>query len=200
MKELTIVYQSYIPANLILEFTQLVQPVKVDTKEVKTGAWNNFDGPEINDIIIYINQHSTEFIVGIIGAASWDILKSGIKLLWIGISKLPIKILHSGTQTDKQKNISLRLSDTTRGIDVVFEGDVMEQQADTIIESLKEFLSSEKVNDAFYDSDNIPENSKKPVIRLIYNKKKKIWEPENFGEIRRKNDDLRKQIQRKFRS
>lgn len=197
MKELTIVYQSYIPANLILEFTQMVQPVKVDTEEVESGPWNNFDGPDVNDIIIYINQHSTEFIVGIINNAVW----AGITLLLVGLSKLPIIILNSvGKQTDKNKNISLRLSDKTRGIEVVFEGDVNEQQADILINSLKEFLNSEKVNDTFYDSDNIPENSKKPIIRLFYDKKKKIWEPEKFGEKRRKMDELRNQAQRKFRS
>jgi hypothetical protein len=197
MKDLTIVYQSYIPVNLITDFTQVVHPVKVEKKEVKTGAFNHFDAPDINDIIIYIDQHPTEVIVGIINNAVW----AGIALLLVGISKLPLKFLHSGgKQTDRQKCISLRLSDKIRGIEVVFKGDVNEQQADTLINSLKEFLNSEKVNDAFYNSDNIPENSKKPIIRLIYNKKKKIWEPENLGDKRRKMDELRNQAQRKFRS
>lgn len=200
MKNLKIVYESYIPVDLISDFTHMVQPSKVDKIE-KTGSWNNFETVVINDIIIYIKQHPTEIIIGsFVSNAAWEILKSGIKLLWVGISKLPIKILHSGTQTNKVKNILLRFSDETRGIDVVFEGEVNEQQADDIIDRLKETISSEKINDIFYDSDNIPVNSKKPVIRLIYNKNKKNWEPENFGEIRRKNDELKKQFQRKFRS
>tara|TARA_R110002049_G_scaffold284031_1_gene464558 strand:- start:1397 stop:1582 length:186 start_codon:yes stop_codon:yes gene_type:complete len=35
--------------------------------------------------------------------------------------------------------------------------------------------------------DFIPNNkAEKPRIRLIYNKEKQTWEPENFGEYRRK--------------
>jgi hypothetical protein len=195
MNELTIVYQSYIPADLITDFTQLVQPVKVDKKEVKIGALNHFDAPEINDIIIYISQHPV--VAGIISNAIW----AGIILLWVGLSKFPIKYLYSnGKKTDKQKVISLRLYDKTKGIEVFFKGDVNEEQADIIIDSLKEFLSSDKVDDAFYDSDNIPENSKKPVINLVYNKKKKIWEPENFGEKNRQRDEFKDRLRKNSKS
>lgn len=194
MNEVTIVYQSYIPTDLITDFSNLVQPMKIEKEEVKPGPWNHFDAPEINDIVIYISQHSTEFIVGIVGAASWDLVKSGIKFLWVGISKLPIKILHARKQTDKQKNISLRLSDKTQGIEIVFEGDVTEQQADIIIDTLKDYLCSEKANEAFYISDYIPENAKKPIIRLVYNKETKLWEPVNFGDRRRQMDELRERI------
>jgi len=188
MKELTIVYQSYIPADLITGFTELVQPLEVEKKEVKSGSWNHWDAANIYDIIIYIHQHPTEFIVGIAGGIIGNAIWAGIKFLW------------TGNSAGKQKGISLKISDKTRGIEIVFKGKANEKQFDNIIENLKEFINSEKVNNAFYDSDNIPEDSKKPEIRLIYNQENKTWEPENFGEKRRKMDELRKQAQRKFRS
>lgn len=195
MKDLTIVYENYIPDDLIADFAQLAQPTKIEKKEVQTGRWNNFETAPINDIIIYINQHPV--VAGIISNAIW----AGVILLWVGISKLSKTILHTGRKyTDRQTNILLKISDSTRGIDIVFEGDVTEPQANDLIDILREFLNSEKVNNAFFDSDNIPEDSKKPEIRLIYNQENKTWEPENFGEKRRRMDELRNQAQRKFRS
>jgi hypothetical protein len=195
MKDLTIVYENYIPDDLIADFAQLAQSTKIEKKEVQSGRWNNFEIAPINDIIIYINQHPV--VAGIISNAIW----AGVILLWVGISKLSKTILHTGRKyTDRQTKILLKISDNTRGIDIVFEGDVTEPQANDLIDILREFLNSEKVNNAFYDSDNIPEDSKKPEIRLIYNQENKTWEPENFGEKRRKMDELRKQAQRKFRS
>jgi hypothetical protein len=205
MKEINITYQSYIPSELIADFTELVQPVRVNKKELKKGPWNHFESTVINDVTIWINQLPTEFVYGsiaggILGNAAWAILKAALKLLWAGISKLPIKILHAGTQTDKRKSILLRFSDKNRGIEIVFEGDVNEQQANSLIDSLIEYLNSEKVNDAFYNSDNIQDNSKIPEIRIIYNWEKGIWEPENFGEKRRKMDELKNWAQRNLRS
>jgi hypothetical protein len=104
MKEINITYQSYIPAELITDFTELVQPIKVRKKEVKSGPWNHFDASTIPDIAIFINQHPTEFIVGIVGGIIGNAIWAGIILLWVSISKLPIKNFHSGgKQTDKKK-------------------------------------------------------------------------------------------------
>jgi len=82
MKDLKIVYESYIPDDLISDFTHLVQPSKVDKIEKITGPWNNFETAVINDIIIFIKQHPTEFIIGsFVSNAAWEILKSGIKIM-----------------------------------------------------------------------------------------------------------------------
>lgn len=197
MKELNIEYQSYIPDNLITDFAQLAHPTKIEKNVVKTSRWNNFETTPINDIIIYISQHQTEFLVSIMTNAVW----AGIVLLWVGISKLSRKLFPHGRQLDDKKtSILIHISDSTRGIDIVFEGDVTKEQADTLIDSVKQFLNSGKVDDFFNNSDYIEEKFNKPVITLKYNQEIGIWEPENFGEKRRRSEELRKQFERKWRS
>ncbi len=191
-EELKIVYQHYVPDELISDFEKLRldKQLQVDIKKEKEEQkYYNFTGSEISDIVIYIQQHTTELIVGgLLVNLAYDTLIGGIKLLWTGLSKLAIKKLQSGgKETDKPKSISVRLIDKDRAVEILLDGDVAtEEQANKIIEESFKFMNSPKLNEAFSNPDFIPNEKAKPRIRLIYNKEKQIWEPENFGEYRRK--------------
>jgi len=200
MKELTITYQDYIPDGLIRDFRKLVQSnelqIKVSKKEREhsDGRWNNFETVAVNDIIIYINQHPTELIINFISDSVFLLIVTGIKQLWVTISKPSVQKIGG------EKGIELKIKDVSKSIDVSFSGDVNEKQADLIIEGFVDYLKSKNVNNAFDNPDYVNTKSDKPEIRLIYNQENKTWEPENFGEKRRKMDELRNQAQRKFRS
>jgi len=204
MKEITISYQDFLPSDLISNFVKLAQELKIPIKENKIESkkrFYNFEGPEIHDLIIYINQHQTEFVVGLLGAATYDLIIYGIKKIWVGISKLVINNLYSnGKKKKKDKSILFIVSDETKRLEVIFKGDVSDDQADKIINGLLDYIKSEKINEAFSNSDNHPKDEGIPTIRLIFNEETKTWEPENFGERRRKMDELLNTARRKFRS
>jgi len=197
-EEFKIVYQHYIPEELIADFERTGLNEKLDIElvlEKEEQKYYNFTGSEIADIVIYIQQHTTELIVGgLLVSATYDILKGGVKLLWTGLSKLAVKKLQSGgKETDKPKSISVRLMGKERAVEIVLDGDVNEKQADKIIDESFKYVNSEKINEDFKNPDFIPNNkSEKPRIRLIYNKEKQIWEPENFGEYRRKMEEYQR--------
>lgn len=188
-EEFKIVYQHYIPDELISEFEKigLDKQLQVDIRKEKVEQkYYNFTGSEISDIVIYIQQHTTELIVcGLLVNLAYDTLIGGIKLLWTGLSKLAIKKLQSdGKVTEKPKSISIRLMDKDRAVEIVLNGEVpTDEQASKIIEESFKFMNSSKLNEAFNNPDFIP--NEKPRIRLIYNKEKQVWAPENFGVYRK---------------
>ena len=84
-EELKVIYQSYISEEIISGFTNLDldKYLDVDIISVKEEQkFYNSSGIEIYDIVIFLNQHSTELIIGGIGSLSYDVLKSGVKFLW----------------------------------------------------------------------------------------------------------------------
>jgi len=203
-EELKIIYQHYVPDELISEFEKsgLENQLEIEIKKKKEEQkYYNFTGSEIPDIIIYLQQHTTELIAGgLIVAGAYDLLKSSLKLLWTGLTKLAIKKLESsGKQTDKAKSISLRLMDKDRAIEIILEGNINEELADKIIDESFKFINSDKLNEAFNNPDFNPGKMEKPKIRLIYNVEKQIWEPENFGEYKRKFDQYKKWAEQNFK-
>lgn len=205
-EELKIVYQHYIPDELISDFEKTGLNEKLDVElvlEKEEQKYYNFTGSEIADIVIYIQQHTTELLVGgLLVSATYDILKGSVKLLWTGLSKLTVKKLQSGgKETDKPKSISIRLMGKERAVEIVLDGDVNEEQADKIIDESFKYVNSEKINEDFKNPDFIPNNkAEKPRIRLIYNKEKQIWEPENFGEYRRKMEEYQRWAEQNLNS
>jgi hypothetical protein len=204
-EELKIVVKDYIPEELISDLKKLDLEKKLNVNlnlKREDKHIYNFTGPELSDIIIYVQQHTIElFVGGILVTAAYDLLKSGIKILWTGISKLAIKkIQSSGKQEDKIKRISLRISGKKNSIEILYEGDVDDQLAEKLINESFDFIRSEKLNQAMNNPDNLASDCDKPTIYLIYNKEKEIWEPENFGEQRKRMDELKKWVAKKFRS
>ena len=197
-EEFKIVFQHYIPEELIADFEKTGLNENLDIElvlEKEEQKFYNFSGSEIADIVIYIQQHTTELLVGgLLVSTTYDILKGGVKLLWTGLSKLAVKKLQSGgKETDKPKSISVRLMGKERAVEIVLDGDVNEEQADKIIDESFKYVNSEKINEDFKNPDFIPNNkAEKPRIRLIYNKEKQTWEPENFGEYRRKMEEYQR--------
>lgn len=196
-EEIKIVYQHYVPDELITGFEklQLSSQLQVDIKnEKEEQKYYNFAGPEIADIVIYIQQNTTELIVnGLLAKLAYDALKGGLKFLWTEISKLAIKKLQAnGKETDTSKSIYLRLSNKERAVEVLLEGNIDNDKADKVIDDALKFVSSENLNKIFENPDFIEGKIEKPRIRIKFNREKQIWEPENFGEYRRKIEEYQK--------
>lgn len=185
-----IAYQHYISDELIAGFENLGLDSHLQieiTKEKREEGYSNFAGAEVADIVVYIDEHTAELIVGgLLARLAYDAFKGALALLWNGISKLVIKRIQSGgRETDKPKSISLRLRTRARDIEVNLEGDVDPQEADKVIDAALQFIGSAELDEAFDNSEFIASPLAKPRIRLKFNKEAEAWEPENFEESRR---------------
>jgi len=66
--EMKIIYQHYISDELIADFEKLVVDNKLQVeikKEKEEQKYYNFTGSESADIIIYVQQHTTELIASV---------------------------------------------------------------------------------------------------------------------------------------
>ncbi|TAL69301.1 MAG: hypothetical protein EPN82_07100 [Bacteroidetes bacterium] len=145
---LNIVYQDYIPEELIDDFMKLELDKQLDIiiiREKLTKQHYCFSGIEISDIILYFNQHYIELIFGGLTVnLAYDILKKGIKFLWKSVVKLPIKKIDSdGKISDKTQSICLRIKDSEKSVEITLNGEFNEEQADKIIDESFKLLVSD---------------------------------------------------------
>ncbi|WP_295801172.1 hypothetical protein [Mucilaginibacter sp.] len=63
-ENIKIVFQHYIPQELITDFNKLGLSKKINAEieisKLRKTAYNNFNGPDISDIIIYLEKHKLE--------------------------------------------------------------------------------------------------------------------------------------------
>lgn len=200
-EEIMIIYQHYVPTELIEVFAPIRNELQIEITHKKQEIhFDNFNGSEISDIVIYIRQHSTEILVGnFLSAMAYDILLAGLKSLWVNLSKLAIKkIAGSGTKTIKSKKISINLMNGDRVVEIVLEGDVNKSEAQAIIEKSFNFINSNKVDESFENPDFVSQKGSKKVITLIYNHEKELWEPENYGENKREFEKFVRDMENKL--
>lgn len=184
-EEIKIIYKHYVPTEIISDFAKLgfeyISQTEIEIEKQNPNIYN-YAGYDIPEIIIYIKNNVTGLLTELIVTISYDTFKNALKLLWTEISKLDIKILKGNGKTfNKPKNITLRISNNDRAVEISLDGNVSEEQADKIIAQAFEFVNSEKLEQSFKNPEFILPNSK-PRIRIKYNKEKQIWEPENFAE------------------
>jgi len=195
-ENIKIVFQHYIPQELITDFNKLGLSKKINAEieisKLRKTAYNNFNGPDISDIIIYLEKHKLETAAEVGIMVGYDLLKGGIKLLWTGISKLAIKITTAGHEAqDKDKTITLKVTCDDKIIKVVFDGIADDAESEKIIDKAFEFLNSAQPHELFKKPNFVIEKSK-PTITLVYNRITKQYEPINFEKNRQAVRDIEK--------
>jgi len=198
MKKLLIEYQHYIPETIINEFEKsgIGNEFAVEYVKKEKPRYSNFTGEEIRDIVIFVQQHETELIVkGLLIKATYDLLKAGIKGLWSELKKINDK---KAEPSRSNRCMSIHLQDKERTIEIKLDGDFDDKVADTMLDKAIEFIQSNEVEKSFTNPDFIPNGRPQPTINLIYNKEKGTWEPENFGQYRRRMKDIERKAERNF--
>ncbi|NOZ47100.1 MAG: hypothetical protein GXO79_10015 [Chlorobi bacterium] len=109
--------------------------------------------------------------------------------------------MQSGKTESKQKKISVRYEDAQqRRVTINIEGDLDNDLIEEIIEESLEVIKTDKKEDFFQQPDFVDNSQGTDAIELKYNRETKVWEPENFGAIRRKMDDYQKWAEENFDS
>lgn len=182
--QIKIVYKHYIPNSWILEFEDKIKSEKLSVQSIKDNdEVDNFDGPELSDIIIYIST-------ALVSPAIYDIIKYGVIKLYKNLMKLEAK-----NNTAEKKKISIRCKDEQkRKLNLNIEGDYSEDLIEEIVEKSFDFIKSDKKESLYAQEDFVSNADDNPIIELQYNQESKQWEAVNFGNIRRfwkkKEDEL----------
>jgi hypothetical protein len=171
-KELKLVYR-HIPSEIIVDFENLESEgilIKEDPLDYFSG------GP--SDIVLYINQHSTELIISsLLLPAVYDLIKATIKSAW---KKLIFHYKKKNRQLEKEYNcLKIELDiDSERKMEFRLDGDIDPLIVNDISEKLFDYLQNQEIQKrAFENQNNIWRNNIKPTIRIRYNKLKNEWEP-----------------------
>lgn len=196
-REINVVYKSYIPDEWVEEFENNIKTAGIQFKKVKDeDKYYSFTGPEFADIIIFIRDNPESIFLA---PALYDIIKSGIIGLWKKLKSLNVQKMQSGETETKQKKISIRYEDAQeRGITIIIEGDLDDDLIEDIVEESLEVLKTDKKEVIFQQPDFVDNSQGKKAIELKYNPNTKVWEPENFGEIRRKMDEYQRWAEDNF--
>ena len=200
-----IVFQDYIPNSLIKDFETLYRNTgfgeSIQIEIEKQPEYDSFTGNDITDIVIYIENHTTGLIDGLIASFVYDFLKNGVKLLLKGLSNAPIKKLkEKGKEDDTKKRIKLKLEGNDKRVQITFDGDIKEEDIEKTINQALEFIDPDRLSKFFETPDLIWPVGNKPTIILRYNDKKQSWEPRNLTEYLLKIEKLEKDMLGKFSS
>ncbi|MCF6133446.1 hypothetical protein [Flavobacterium wongokense] len=198
-EELKIVYQSYISEEIISGFADFRLDEHLDVEIISVQEeqkYYNASGLEIYDIIIFLNDHSTDLAVGGIGSLGYDILKSGVKYLWNKLKELQVKTVTSQKVSDKYKVLSLTLKFQDKSVEVKFEG---EFDTDKLVDKAFDYLKDENIENLFEVKDYL-QSGEKPRIKIVYNPENDSWEPENFGKFQREFKKYRESISQRLNS
>lgn len=203
-KEIKIIYKHYIPEQLIEDFTGIINPTDYKIIKIKQDdRYSNAIGGEISDIVIYIKEHRTEIIVGgLIIPTTYLMLQSGIVHLWKKIKSLNTKIFQSTNKNIiRGKIISVRYEDVVgRVVKINFNGGIEDEGIENTVEKALEFTQKYSVEEVFSDPDYVIEEHDKITISINYNIEEQCWEFENFGENRRKMEEIKRWGEENFRT
>lgn len=170
--QLNIVYKHYIPDNWIKELEDKIKNQKLSVQSMKDNEeFDNFSGPELSDIIVYIGST-------LINPAIYDIVKYGVVKLFKKLRKLD--------NETSEKRLSIRYEDAHgRKFNINLEGDISDDLIEEVVEESLDFINSDKKESLYAQEDFVSNTEDNPTIELKYNQESKQWEPVNYGEIRR---------------
>jgi hypothetical protein len=136
--EIKILHASYIPLELIHEFTSEIgtheNPGSLEIRQ-QEEKYINFIGPDLSDIIIFIRQHATDITVNaFLAPMIYDIIKTGLPKLWAKFSKKAVMMVSLNRQQEKTKRISLLIKKDDSGVEIVLEGNVDDPEAQRLVE------------------------------------------------------------------
>jgi hypothetical protein len=183
-------FKHSVPGGIILSFSRLDIVRKLDIKLVQDrGRIDHFEGSP-SEIVLYIV--SAAILKDIISSLFADVIKSGVKMLWVSLSKFTWRKnvwrkIFGGKII--AKSITLIVSTSDKEIELVFKGFVTDSQAEKIIGDCLNLISSNTLDEIFLNPDYL-DAADKPKIRLTYDFIEKVWKPDNFGMQRMRMKEL----------
>lgn len=187
-----------LPFEIIEDFEKNIKKSSISITVIhdKDQYYNATGGPA--DIIIYIDQHLTEIIVGGVSGLVINGVYDSIKTIW---KKLRTYYSTKKIEIQEDKNyISLNFKlKPDRTLKYSLEGTVDEKIINNLTANIFEYLKdTEKQNKDFQNLEYKDEDDLKPKIRMRYNPKTNSWNPVNFAEFEKWRDEQIRQAEDKY--
>jgi hypothetical protein len=176
-----------VPREILSDFEKNID--KSIELEIYEDPLDHFDPPA--DIVIYINEHLTDLIVGGVGGLLTN-------ALWDGLKALCKRVIN------RRKGDSIELKfrikpDKTLEFNLV--GDINPNHVDAITEKILKYLKDiERQKEDFANPDFKDRFDVKPRIRVRYNPKTEQLEAVNFTELRKQIEESFNRQARRLRS
>jgi hypothetical protein len=184
----------HVPVEIISDLNCLEKNIEVNLVHDELEHFNAAGGPA--DIIVYINNHLTELMVGgLIFPAVYDGVKFCVKSAW---KKLVAYYSSRKSQYHDDGN-SITLSfeiKPDKTIEYHLEGNIKDESIDKLTEEIFRHLKNTSLIDSSFNNPDFKnETEEKPKIRMRFNKETEKWEPVNYTLLRKEFDDFLKQAE-----
>ncbi len=181
-------YQDDIPEELIAELRHNLQKFNIVVEKQTGSEYEYATGSLINDIIIYISENQTSLIVsGLIIRASYDLLKYSLGILFKGLKK---HLQQSGDQKSIIKKISIKHRIGEKTVDFELETNIKDEMVEKAIDQSFEVLKSEDTKSIIKDQNYLSKEFDFKQAKFIFNEQNGLWEPINYGAIRKEYGKL----------
>lgn len=173
-----------VPRDILEDFEQ-----QIDTSihlKIYEDPLDHFDPPP--DLVIYVNEHLTEIIIGgisgVLTSAIWD----GVKALWRKVIKKSTK----EHESDIELNFKIS-SDNT--IEFHLSGKIDHNRIDSVVSQMMKYLSDvEQHKRDFSNVQLLDKQYSKPRIRVRYNPSKQQIEVVNATEERKRTEEMLRKL------
>ena len=179
-----IVYKKHISANSFDEIKNNLRASNIEFKAVtEETEYDNFIGPEISDVIVFIKDT-------IISGAVYDLIKTSIVSIWDTLKSANSK---------GSKKMRIEYTDVkNRTIKINVDENFNKENAAYIIGEAIKVLKETENEKIFNEPDFVHSDDFETTIEMNFNPISNSWEPTNFSEMRKRWEDLEKEAEEKF--
>lgn len=179
-----------VPRGILSDFEKSID--KSVSLKIYEDTNDHFEPPA--DIVIYINEHLTEILIGVASGFLTSALWDGIKLTWG-------KLIAFGSSKKKEDKARIELSfkvEQDKSVEFNLSADFDPKQVDTVVNKILDYLKEkDQQNKDFGNPAFREDDAPKPKIKMKWNPKIKNWEPENFDEYRKRKEELLRELFRR---
>jgi hypothetical protein len=193
------IHYGKIPKEIINDFETGIDKsisLTLHHENAEEGEVNHFE--EAADILIFVNAHLTELMVGITGSLVYDGIKYAVKSTW---KKLRDHYSKKKREYQEEQNcieLNFKIA-PDKTIECTLAGNVAPESIDMLTDKMFEYLKDKERQKRHFDEPDYRSDTK-PRIRIRYNPETNQWEPVNFGEMRKKDEERMRSIVRKLRA
>lgn len=191
-------YQDTVKDGIIFEFQNDLENFNVVVEKQSDSEYQYATGNVFSDIVLFISENQTSLIVsGVIVRVTYDLLKYSITKLIKGLKKNTQK---KTGQTEKTKKISVKHILDGKTIEFEIEVNLSDELIEKAISQSFELLKEQQLKTIINNRDFLSKEYDYKQAKFIFNENSKIWEPINFGGIRKEYEALIKRANEDFNS
>jgi hypothetical protein len=182
------IHHGRIPREVIKDFeTNIDKSISLRLyHEHGEGRVDHFE--EAADILIFINAHLTELIVSITGSLVYDGIKYAVKGTWKKLRDHYSKQKKEYQEGQNCIELSLKIG-PDKTIECTLAGNVAPESIDMLTDKMFEYIKDKERQKKDFDEPDFRSDTK-PRIRIRYNPETNQYEPVNFGEMRKRDEEL----------